>query len=73
MELMGRYMGMRGMASADDIASAVAYVASDEAHRNPRHGDERRCGHDRRMSWDPAGQRVLVTGASSGDRRGPCR
>ena len=33
MELMGRYMGMRGMASADDIASAVAYLASDEAHR----------------------------------------
>lgn len=33
MELMGRYMGMRGMAQADDIASAVAYLASDEAHR----------------------------------------
>lgn len=33
LELMGRYMGMRGMAQADDIASAVAYLASDEAHR----------------------------------------
>ena len=33
MELMGRYMGFRGMAQADDIASAVAYLASDEAHR----------------------------------------
>ncbi|MCY3860910.1 MAG: SDR family NAD(P)-dependent oxidoreductase [bacterium] len=33
MELMGRYMGMRGMSQADDIASAVAYLASDEAHR----------------------------------------
>lgn len=33
MELMGRYMGMRGMAQASDIASAVAYLASDEAHR----------------------------------------
>ena len=33
MELMGRYMGFRGMAQADDIASLVAYLASDEAHR----------------------------------------
>lgn len=33
LELMGRYMGMRGMAQADDIASAVAYLASEEAHR----------------------------------------
>ncbi|MCY3633583.1 MAG: SDR family NAD(P)-dependent oxidoreductase [bacterium] len=33
MELMGRYMGMRGMSQADDIASAVAYLASDESHR----------------------------------------
>ncbi|WP_419919369.1 SDR family NAD(P)-dependent oxidoreductase [Candidatus Poriferisocius sp.] len=33
MELMGRYMGFRGMAQAGDIASAVAYLASDEAHR----------------------------------------
>ena len=33
MELMGRYMGFQGMAHADDIASAVAYLASDEAHR----------------------------------------
>ena len=33
MELMGRYMGMRGMSQADDIASAVAYLASDEARR----------------------------------------
>ncbi len=33
MELMGRYMGMRGMAQAEDIASLVAYVASDDAHR----------------------------------------
>ncbi len=33
MELMGRYMGFRGMAQADDIASAVAYLASPEAHR----------------------------------------
>ncbi len=33
MELMGRCMGFRGMAQADDIASAVAYLASDEAHR----------------------------------------
>lgn len=33
MELMGRYMGMRGMAQADDIASLVAYIASDDGHR----------------------------------------
>ncbi|MCY4036077.1 MAG: SDR family NAD(P)-dependent oxidoreductase [bacterium] len=33
MELMGLYMGFRGMAQANDIASAVAYLASDEAHR----------------------------------------
>lgn len=33
LELMGRYMGMRGIAQAEDIASAVAYLASDEAHR----------------------------------------
>ncbi len=33
MELMGRYMGMRGMSQAEDIASAVAYLASDEAGR----------------------------------------
>ena len=33
MELMGRYWGFRGQAQADDIASAVAYLASDEAHR----------------------------------------
>ena len=33
MELMGRYMGMRGMSQAEDIASAVAYLASDEARR----------------------------------------
>ncbi len=33
MELMVRYMGFRGMAQAEDIASAVAYLASDEAHR----------------------------------------
>lgn len=33
MELMGRYMGMRGMAQADDIASLVAYLASDDGHR----------------------------------------
>lgn len=33
LELMGRYMGFRGMSQADDIASAVAYLASDEAHR----------------------------------------
>ena len=33
MELMGRYMGFRGMAQADDIASLVAYLASDEAQR----------------------------------------
>ena len=33
MGLMGRYMGFQGMAHADDIASAVAYLASDEAHR----------------------------------------
>ncbi len=33
MELVGRCMGFRGMAQADDIASAVAYLASDEAHR----------------------------------------
>lgn len=33
MDLMGRYMGFRGTAQADDIASAVAYLASEEAHR----------------------------------------
>jgi NAD(P)-dependent dehydrogenase (short-subunit alcohol dehydrogenase family) len=33
MELMGRYMGMRGMAQADDIASLVAHLASDEGQR----------------------------------------
>ncbi|MCY3635708.1 MAG: SDR family NAD(P)-dependent oxidoreductase [bacterium] len=33
MELMGRYMGMRGMSQAEDIASAVAYLASDEGRR----------------------------------------
>ena len=33
MELMGLYMGFWGMSQADDIASAVAYLASDEAHR----------------------------------------
>ena len=33
MELMGRYMGMRGMAQADDIASLVAYLASDDGQR----------------------------------------
>ncbi|MDE0115940.1 MAG: SDR family NAD(P)-dependent oxidoreductase [bacterium] len=33
MDLMGRYMGFRGMAHADDIASAVAYLASDEGRR----------------------------------------
>ena len=33
MELMGRYMGFRGQAQAEDIASLVAYLASDEAHR----------------------------------------
>ena len=33
MELMGRYMGMRGMAQADDIASLVAYLASDDGRR----------------------------------------
>lgn len=32
-ELLGRYMGMRGMAQADDIASLVAYIASDDGHR----------------------------------------
>ena len=33
MELMGRYMGMRGMSQAEDIASLVAYLASDDGHR----------------------------------------
>ena len=33
MELMGRYMGMRGMAQADDIAALVAYLASDDGRR----------------------------------------
>ena len=33
MDLMGRYMGFRGSAQATDIAAAVAYLASDEAHR----------------------------------------
>lgn len=32
-ELLGRYMGMRGMAQAGDIASLVAYIASDDGHR----------------------------------------
>ena len=32
-ELMGRYLGFRGQAQADDIASLVAYLASDEGHR----------------------------------------
>ena len=32
-DLMGRYMGFRGQAQAEDIASTVAYLASDEAHR----------------------------------------
>jgi NAD(P)-dependent dehydrogenase (short-subunit alcohol dehydrogenase family) len=30
-ELMGRYTGMRGMGSADEIAALFAYLASDEA------------------------------------------
>ena len=32
-DLMGRYLGFRGQAQVDDIASAVAYLASEEAHR----------------------------------------
>ena len=33
MDLMGRYMGMRGMSQAEDIASLVAYLASDDGRR----------------------------------------
>lgn len=33
MDLMELYMGFRGMAQADDIASAVSYLASEEARR----------------------------------------
>ncbi|MDE0603368.1 MAG: SDR family NAD(P)-dependent oxidoreductase [bacterium] len=32
-DLMGRYLGFRGQAQADDIASLVAYIASDDGHR----------------------------------------
>jgi NAD(P)-dependent dehydrogenase (short-subunit alcohol dehydrogenase family) len=30
-ELLGRFMGMRGMSEPDEIAAAIAYLASDEA------------------------------------------
>ncbi len=32
-DLMGRYLGFRGQAQANDIASLVAYIASDDGHR----------------------------------------
>ena len=31
LELMKRYMGMRGLGEADDVAGLIAYLASDDA------------------------------------------